>query len=1176
MERVLWIDIGGQWEQIYAKLTGPSDEPARLFRVFERKRMDLPASLSNCSTVIAHFSVERGFCEVRKTTISMAAMSRLLKSKVIPPAPHFFNVVTSSVDEFAAQTGNSTTYRFCAPSEQERSMWMDAINALCNNGKPSKALPRSPLQRIKSYPGGASPKILSTRPHHIIHTSSAGQRLGGKPKQAAVDVDGKELYSHDPRPEDLQSPNGVASNKDPGLMEEIKEDGADETTLRLCGSIKMPTPIYFLLCIAAYPLSIIFLIFKVTQNKNLQFMRSLWFVWPVNGAIAYGLPIVLVDVVLQKFVKQEWVLRLTMGLYCAFVTSFASYLSYCNLNFKRGVGLGAEGTFSFKPSLRVRWNLANAIQLAGIILDWLLMCTMVLPSSMLHLFSTETVISAVPPYLPFTVYFWTAFSLALYCAVVLLLNSALKGKGQYRLRHSRSVWYLFNTVSAPGGGFFMTILIILLMSLQCNYLGTPSTQLYSLLPDPSVRCFSNAGIMRARAGAVGFGLFFLQSSMLPAATFKESLVELQDISYLPIYLSLQCVLQLSCAYFFVFFYQEEAARVIALSVLNCAQLAANHFLRPCSVGWVNTVRDVLMLSACLISVHSLNLLGWGFGSFSPQYHATAAFSLSTVISTAVFAALAAAVSHVLRQRNAEHGVALAFLEIEYEVSQGEDGKGEVSPRALEPLIALSQSTDPDDWAVCKKYIGQLVFLLSYPSLRVQFQAAWALANIALLDEEARIKIHEAGGTAALQNGYGKMGFMAQLEALAALANLTLSPRIANELAKQADCIPFFMELVQTQAQAKTMHCVFACIALGNLARNEVFRDIIRRSGGFQAMVRCIMSQHYQKRKYGMSALANLALSPVPEVQQLFQAWPGLLDRLVKTASSNELDTQREVVALIRNLAAHSKLRPLLLEKGVMGAMHFLRNSPIDEVVRWTEDLTQSIERELAATGVVGSRSGPNMHDDAEAAAADAEALRRLEPLDGRVDWATWGSKLDALFTTIYTSAPPPAALAVSTFTDEPVLICLANSLSRDTVHRWADSLSFVITRQPRHGALVQAASSHLWTYSSKLGFSGVDYFWFRAQLGSALSSAAKCEITVDSLVELGDVYRRGGQRGSGGSSNREWDDQSFQSSVGGGGGGLESPTHENSYFEDDDEGEGGGEGGADAWGESKTPNHSRV
>lgn len=42
------------------------------------------------------------------------------------------------------------------------------------------------------------------------------------------------------------------------------------------------------------------------------------------------------------------------------------------------------------------------------------------------------------------------------------------------------------------------------------------------------------------------------------------------------------------------------------------------------------------------------------------------------------------------------------------------------------------------------FTGQLVWLISYPNMRVQFQSAWGLANLALVDEDARIKIHKQG------------------------------------------------------------------------------------------------------------------------------------------------------------------------------------------------------------------------------------------------------------------------------------------------------------------------------------------------------------------------------------------------------------------------------------------------
>lgn len=92
----------------------------------------------------------------------------------------------------------------------------------------------------------------------------------------------------------------------------------------------------------------------------------------------------------------------------------------------------------------------------------------------------------------------------------------------------------------------------------------------------------------------------------------------------------------------------------------------------------------------------------------------------------------------------------------------------------------------------------------------------------------RLKIHEAGGTKTLFEWYTDMDFLVQLEALAAMANLTLSLEVSEDMVSRYKCIPFFIDLV---ASSKLKHAQFASIALGNLARKENFREMIRRSGG---------------------------------------------------------------------------------------------------------------------------------------------------------------------------------------------------------------------------------------------------------------------------------------------------------------------------------------------------------
>lgn len=103
------------------------------------------------------------------------------------------------------------------------------------------------------------------------------------------------------------------------------------------------------------------------------------------------------------------------------------------------------------------------------------------------------------------------------------------------------------------------------------------------------------------------------------------------------------------------------------------------------------------------------------------------------------------------------------------------------------MISLTLSTEPNDLEIGKAYIKELVNLIAYPNIRVQFQSAWGIANLALgpspdfstldhlmiiitvsVDNDARIKIHKEEGTKKLFEWYLDMEKVVQLETLAAL------------------------------------------------------------------------------------------------------------------------------------------------------------------------------------------------------------------------------------------------------------------------------------------------------------------------------------------------------------------------------------------------------------------------
>ena len=215
--------------------------------------------------------------------------------------------------------------------------------------------------------------------------------------------------------------------------------------------------------------------------------------------------------------------------------------------------------------------------------------------------------------------------------------------------------------------------------------------------------------------------------------------------------------------------------------------------------------------------------------------------------------------------------------------------------------------------------------------------------MAIENEEARLKIHELDGTKIMIEYFQDMDAIVQLETLAALTNLTLSFKVADDMVKKFNGIPFFLGLASSN---KPKHSQFAAMALGNIARDVEFRELIRTSGGIQILVGCVLSHDYSKRRYGCMALANLAISNTDEIEQVFVS-KGLLGKVLKIAWRNEVDTQREVIALLRNLTCHNSLRRLLFDRGILKAIKKSEKSGIPEVVEWCREITKLIEKEYS-------------------------------------------------------------------------------------------------------------------------------------------------------------------------------------------------------------------------------------
>jgi hypothetical protein len=591
--------------------------------------------------------------------------------------------------------------------------------------------------------------------------------------------------------------------------------------------------------------------------------------------------------------------RIAIGMYILLYLLPVAYVVFSKVKVASSTAKIEEGTFCFKPARIVRVTQANFYAIFGFVMEWLQHILYVLPLGIVT-GDKAAKLSDFPPYLSFEVYFWISIISTFLCGLIIILNAVLKGKIHYKFQNSYLVWFFLFNVGSP---MFTTVVTILFMSLVCDY----SEDTPVLVQQPDIVCYSYKHIVMARAGLIAVAIYIIQHTLLPSGTFKETMRDEQlEIMFVPVYLQAHYLLKAAFCGVYVLFYQDNFTRVITLTLINMIILTLNNYMKPCSVSWVNLLRDGFFIHATLSGIISLNYLGW------PSNSSTKGMVISTLASTVLFSTIGLCTYFIYTKKSVEYSIATAFLDLEWQVSRG----GSVHPRVLEPLISLTLSSQKEDWEIAKKYISQLVWLISYPNMRVQFQSAWGLANLALLEEDARMKIHDAGGTKALFEWYAEMEFVVQLETLAAMANLTLSVEVSEFMVTRHKCIQFFIDLVGSN---KLKHSQFAAIALANLARKEIYREQIRKNGGISALVACIMSHNYQKRRHGCRALANMALSPTKEIEQVFES-KGLIDRILKMALRKEIETQREVVALIRNLACHARLRPLLLDRGVMNAV----------------------------------------------------------------------------------------------------------------------------------------------------------------------------------------------------------------------------------------------------------------
>jgi hypothetical protein len=788
-----------------------------------------------------------------------------------------------------------------------------------------------------------------------------------------------------------------------------------------------------------------------------------------------------------RFILSEFktlaVEQFTVGIYMLIFLFPVGYIAFNKVRNASSTHKVEDGTFCFRPAMAVRLSQANAYAILGFLFEWLQHVLYVIPTGILTS-STVAQLSDYPPYLSFEVYFWGSVTCSFLCGLILVANSALRGKMHYRFQKSELVWFFLYNVSSP---MYVTIVTILFMGVSCNYSVNPPV----LYQDTRIVCYEGRHVLIARAALMALSIYLIQNTLLPSGTFKETMRDpYLDIMFVPVYLQAHFLFKAIFCGVYVFFYTDNLTRVIVLTIINLILLYLNNSMKPCSVEWINLSRDLFFIHASISGLQGLNYLAWASND------STKGMLISTLASNIAFTSIAMIIYLRYTSRSVAYMIAKAFLDLEWQVAR----RGAVHPRVLEPLISLTLSSNQTDKDVVKNHIGQLVFLISYPNMRVQFQSAWGLANIALIDEDCRLKIHEAGGTKTLFEWYNDMESIAQLESLAAMTNLTLSLSIVtDDMVNRYKCIPFFIELINSNKIKYAAN--FSAIALANLARKEEFRELIRRHNGISALVSCILSQDYSKRRFGCLALANMALSSSTEIEQAFTSTL-LIDRVLKMAKRKEIETQREVIALIRNLSCHSRIRPLLLDREIMTIVRVSKHSIYSEVVVWCEEIRVLMEREIALSkndlNVLLHREDTIRGKSLIRGDADTQMLERMTPLSGQVDWSTWGSKLESIFSPIFVTIPSVRGGIIHMKANSDMKISLSEGIPRSILRSWRDNMSFIIKDLPLHGKLnAYTTAQDYVVYTPLTNYTGYDRFTFMLQLGNLKSWTATFTIRID-------------------------------------------------------------------------------
>jgi hypothetical protein len=419
--------------------------------------------------------------------------------------------------------------------------------------------------------------------------------------------------------------------------------------------LKQETLMRMFKVVTAFPFVIVVASINISNGYISTLLRSETVIRIMNFMI-YVLPILIVKFALSKYTYAA-AHDITIGLYLLLYLLPVALVVSKKLSVSSSTNKIEEGTFCFKPARSVRCTQSNFYSMLGFMFEWFQHIVYVIPIGIISSSNKQTLISDYPPYIPFNVYFWMSVASTFLCALIVVLNAVLKGKIHYKYQKTGIIWYILYNISSP---MFVTIVTILFMGLSCDFSVDPPT----LVQDPSLVCYSPKHITMARAALMGLAIYLVQHTLLPSGTFKETMGDNDlEIMFVPVYLQAHFLLKALFCGIYVFFYRQNAVRVIALTFINILLLCLNNFMKPCSVDWINVMRDTFFIHATLSGIQSLNYLVW------PVNLSTKSMVLSTLASNVIFVTIAMSIYYRYTFRSTEFTIMRAFLELEWQVCE---------------------------------------------------------------------------------------------------------------------------------------------------------------------------------------------------------------------------------------------------------------------------------------------------------------------------------------------------------------------------------------------------------------------------------------------------------------------------------------------------------------------------